>query len=183
MTGNIENQKTWINAKMNLTRTMTNEKTRRLEEEILDRIIPTGIVDLDRDFDEEEMDNFSECRTYDVAKDQEGDLASIESDEFIDEHQEEEDIQPSKPLMTSYQDHKGQDKGTPHPLLSELDDQLIGAKYFTKQDVRWGYDNEHIRDKDKWEMTKTNQGLFEPSVIFSIPHSPMTSQTMIEEIF
>src|ERR1700678_3077185 len=183
MTGNVEDQKTWINAKMDLTRTVTNEKIRRREEEILDRIIPTGIMDLDRDFDEEETDNLSDCQTYDLAKDQERDLASIESDKFIDEHQEEEDVQPSKPLMTSYRDHKGQDEGTPHPQLSELDDQLIGAKYFTEQDVRWGYDDEHIRDKDKWEMTKTNQGLFEPLVKFSSPHPPMTSQTMIEEIF
>jgi hypothetical protein len=65
MTGNIENQKTWINARMNLTRTQTNEKTRRREEEILDRIIPTEIVDLDKNFEvedeEEETDNFSEC--------------------------------------------------------------------------------------------------------------------------
>jgi hypothetical protein len=28
MTGNVENQKTWINARMNLARTQTNEKTR-----------------------------------------------------------------------------------------------------------------------------------------------------------
>src|SRR6202522_2103504 len=132
-------------------------------------------MDLDRDFDEEETDNLPDCRTYDLTKDQEGNLASIESDEFIDEYQEEEDVQPSKPLVTSYRDHKRQDEGTPHPLLSELDDQLIGAKYFTELDVHWGYDNEHIRDKDKWEMTKTNQTLFEPTVIFFSPYSPMTS--------
>src|ERR1700678_3257685 len=48
MTGNVEDQKTWINTNMNLTRTVTNEKTRRREEEILDRIIPTGIMDLEK---------------------------------------------------------------------------------------------------------------------------------------
>jgi hypothetical protein len=80
--------------------------------------------------------------------------------------------------MTSYQDHKGQDEGTPHPLLSELDNQLIGAKYFTELDVRWGYGNEHIKDKDKWEMTKMNQQLFEPTVVSSsLYYSPTTSQT------
>jgi hypothetical protein len=61
MTGNVEDQKTWINAKMSLTRTLTNEETGRREEEILDRIIPTGIMDLDEDFEEEETDNLSEC--------------------------------------------------------------------------------------------------------------------------
>src|ERR1700678_305463 len=55
MTGNVEDQKTWINAKMNLTRTETNEKIRRREEEILDRIIPIGIMDLDRAFEEEDF--------------------------------------------------------------------------------------------------------------------------------
>ena len=78
------------------------------------------------------------------------------SDEFIDEHQKEEDAQPSKFLITSYRDRRRQDKERVYPLSSELDDQLIGAKYFTEQDVRWGYDNEHIKDEDKWEMTKTN---------------------------
>src|ERR1700678_3839551 len=51
MTGNVEDQKTWINAKMNLARATNNEETRRREEEILNRIIPTEIVDLDEVFD------------------------------------------------------------------------------------------------------------------------------------
>src|SRR5271168_3542002 len=54
MSGNVEDQKTWINAKMNLTRTLTNKKITRREEEILDRIIPTEIVDLDKVFEEED---------------------------------------------------------------------------------------------------------------------------------
>src|ERR1700678_2656253 len=195
MTGSVEDQKKWINAKINLAKASTNEETRRREEEILDRIIPTEIVDLDKVFeeeDEEETNDFSECRTYD----QENEFSPTnhgiysllfseeeKSDEFIDEHQEEEDAQPLKPLITSYRDHRRQDKETVYPLSSELDDQLIVAKYFTEQDACWGYDDEHIRDKDKWEMTKTNQGLFEPLVIFSSPHSPTTSQTNTDEIF
>src|ERR1700678_2261554 len=77
MTGNVEDQKTWINAKMNLARATINEETRRREEEILDRIIPTGIVDLDEAFeeeDEEETDNLSECQPYDLTEDQEEDF-------------------------------------------------------------------------------------------------------------
>src|ERR1700678_4582591 len=105
------------------------------------------------------------------------------SDEFIDEHQKEEDAQPSKFLITSYRDRRRQDKERVYPLSSELDDQLIGAKYFTEQDACWRYNDEHIRDKNKWEMTKTNQGLFEPLVIFSSPHSPTTSQAKTDEIF
>src|SRR5271168_2385648 len=66
MTGNVKDQRTWINTKMNLTRTQTNKETRRREEEILDRIIPTGILDLDEVFaeeDEEETNDLSEYRT------------------------------------------------------------------------------------------------------------------------
>ena len=152
-------------------------------------------MNLDESFgeeDEEETDDLSECRTYD----QEDDFSPMnhgiysllfseeeKPDKFIDEHQEEEDAQPSKSLITSYRDHRRQDKETVYSLSSELDNQLIGAKYFTEQDACWGYDDEHIRDKDKWEMTKTNQGLFEPLVISSSPHSPTTSQTNTDEIF
>src|SRR5271168_9086 len=195
MTGNVEDQKTWINAKMNLARATTNEETRRREKEILDRIIPTEILNLDESFGEEaeeETDDLSECRTYD----QEDESSPInhgiysllfseeeKSDEFIDEHQEEEDAQPLKPLITSYRDHRRQDKETVYPLSSELDDQLIGAKYFTEPDKCWGYDNEHVKDENRWEMAKTNQKLFEPMVIFSSPCSPTIPQTKMEEIF
>src|ERR1700678_460524 len=68
MTGTVEDQKTWINAKMNWARATTDEETRRREKEILDRIIPTEIMDLDEPFeeeDEEKTDGLSECRTYD----------------------------------------------------------------------------------------------------------------------
>src|SRR6202522_59591 len=68
MSGTVEDQLKWIDAKKNLARTTTNEETRRREEEILDRLSPTGVVDLDKVFeeeDEEETNDFSKCRTYD----------------------------------------------------------------------------------------------------------------------
>src|ERR1700678_3914805 len=66
MTGNVEDQKTWINAKMNLARASPNEESRRREEEILDRIIPTGIMDKAfKEEEDEETDDFSECQTHD----------------------------------------------------------------------------------------------------------------------
>src|ERR1700678_3461976 len=157
MTGNVEDQKTWINAKMNLARATTDEGTRTREKEILDRIIPTEIMDLDEPFeeeDEEEMDDLSECQTYNHDMNQEEDSADHQiyptslpgqekSDKFIDEKTEEEDIQSLESLNTSYRDYRRQDEETVHPLLSELDEQLIGAKYFTEQDVCWGYDKQH----------------------------------------
>src|ERR1700678_774153 len=39
----------------------------------------------------------------------------------------------------------------PLPLISELVDQLKGAKYFTKMDVRWGYNNVRIKEGDQWK--------------------------------
>src|ERR1700678_3482851 len=130
MTGNVEDQKKWIKAKMNLAKTTTDEETRRKEKEILDRIIPTEIVDLDEAFseeDEEETDDISENRPYDLDMDQEEDFAwkdyqvyssslseQEKPDEFIDENAEEEDIQSLKPLNISYQNR--QDKETVNSL-------------------------------------------------------------------
>src|SRR5271168_2536194 len=72
MTGNVEDQRTWINAKMNLARAPPNKETRRRQEEILDRIIPTGIMDKAfEEEDEEEMDDFFECQPYNLPEDQE----------------------------------------------------------------------------------------------------------------
>src|SRR6202522_1429596 len=197
MSGTVEDQKKWIDAKMNLARATTNEETRRREEKILNRIIPTEIVDLDEAFseeDEEETDDLLENRPYDLDMDQEEDFilkdtkthsfslpGQEKSDEFIDEDQEEEDIQSLESLNISYRNHRRQDKETVNSLTTEPDEQLDKARYFTEPDVRWGYDNEHI--EDKWEMTKKNQTLFEPTVIFSSPYSPTTSQIKMNETF
>ena len=43
------------------------------------------------------------------------------------------------------------------PLISELMDKLKGAKYFSKMDVQWGYNNIQIRKGDEWKAAfKTN---------------------------
>src|ERR1700678_3569953 len=195
MTGNVEDQKTWINAKMNLARATTDEETRRRDKEILDRIIPTEIMDLDEPFeeeDEEETDDLSECRTYDHDMNQEEDSADYQiypfslpeqekSDKFTDENTEEEDIQSLEPLNIFYQNHRRQDEETVNSLIAEPDGQLDKARYFTEPDKCWGYDNEHIKDEDKWEMAKTNWMLFEPTVIFSNPYSPTIPQTKMDE--
>ena len=55
----------------------------------------------------------------------------------------------------------------PLPLISELMDKIQGAKYFTKLDVCWGYNNIWIKDGDQWKVAfKTNKGLFKPMVMF-----------------
>ena len=35
-------------------------------------------------------------------------------------------------------------------LISDLVNQLRGAKYFMKLDVRWGYNNVHMKDGNEW---------------------------------
>ena len=73
----------------------------------------------------------------------------------------------------------------PLPLISELIDQLKGAKYFTKLDIRWGYNNVRIKDRDQWKAAfKTKHGLFKPTVMFfSMCNSPATFQAMMDDIF
>src|ERR1700678_2532671 len=107
------------------------------------------------------------------------------SDEFIDGDQEEEDIQSSKLLKASYRVHERQNEDTLQPL-SELDNlnQLDKARYLTELDVHWKYDDRHTEDEDQWNINfETNQKLFKPTVIFSRPYSPTTSQDKTDEIF
>ena len=64
-------------------------------------------------------------------------------------------------------------------------DKLKGAKYFTKLDVWWGYNNIQIREGDEWKAAfKTNRGLFEPMVMFfGMCNSLATFQSMMDSIF
>jgi hypothetical protein len=53
----------------------------------------------------------------------------------------------------------------PIPLISETINKLKGAKYFSKADVRWGYNNIQIKDGDQWKAAfKTQRGLFKPTI-------------------
>jgi hypothetical protein len=73
----------------------------------------------------------------------------------------------------------------PLPLIAELIDTLQNAKYFTKLDVRWGYNNVRIKEGDEFKAAfRTNRGLFEPLVMFfGLTNSPATFQTMMNDIF
>ena len=64
-------------------------------------------------------------------------------------------------------------------------DKLKGAKYFSKMDVCWGYNNIRIKEGDEWKATfKTNRGLFEPTVMFfGMCNSPATFQSMMNTSF
>ncbi len=73
----------------------------------------------------------------------------------------------------------------PLPLISELIDKLRGAKYFTKLDVCWGYNNIHIKEGDEEKAAfHMNRGLFEPIVMFfGLTNSPAMFQWMMNDIF
>jgi len=88
------------------------------------------------------------------------------------------------------QDYRRLNEGTiknayPLPQVDKLLDKLKGAKYFTKLDLRWGYNNVRIKEGDEWKAAfKTNKGLFEPLVMFfGLCNSPATFQNMMNDIF
>ena len=56
-----------------------------------------------------------------------------------------------------------------------------GAKYLTKFNVQWGFNNVHIKDSDQWKAAfKANLGLYEPTVMFfGLCNSPSTFQAMM----
>ena len=72
----------------------------------------------------------------------------------------------------------------PLPLISELVDKVGKAKYFTKFDLRWGYNNVRIKEGDEWKAAFTmHRGAFEPVVMyFGLMNSPATFQTMMNSI-
>ncbi len=140
-----------------------------------------------------------DCKIYPLNPDEQKQL-----DEFLQEQLETGRIKPSKSPMASpfffvkkkdgklrpVQDYQKLNKMTiknryPLPLISELVDTLSEAKYFSKMDVRWGYNNIRIKEGDEWKAAfRTNRGLFEPLVMFfGLTNSPATFQTMMNDIF
>jgi len=73
----------------------------------------------------------------------------------------------------------------PLPLISKLINKLRGAKYFTKLDVQWGFNNVRMKEGDEWKAAfQTNRGLFELLVMFfGLCNSPAMFQTMMDDIF
>jgi hypothetical protein len=60
---------------------------------------------------------------------------------------------------------------------------LKGSKFFTKLDIRWGYNNIRIKEGDEWKAAFiTNKGLFELTVMFfGLRNSPATFQAMMDD--
>ncbi|KAG9224643.1 hypothetical protein CCMSSC00406_0002206 [Pleurotus cornucopiae] len=125
-------------------------------------------------------------------------------DEFLEENLRTGRIRPSKSPMAApvffvkkkdgslrlVQDYRKLNNMTvknryPLPLISDLVDKLRNARYFSKLDVRWGFNNVRIKEGDKWKAAfRTTRGLFEPLVMFfGLTNSPSTFQTMMNDLF
>ncbi len=139
------------------------------------------------------------CKVYPLSASEQKEL-----DTFLKENLESGRIRPFKSLMATpvffvkrkdgklclVQDYHTLNAMTmknkyPLPLIPELIVKLCGAKYFTKLDVRWGFNNVWIKEGDKWKATfRTNHSLYEPLIMFfGLMNSPTTFQTMMDDIF
>jgi Reverse transcriptase (RNA-dependent DNA polymerase) len=125
-------------------------------------------------------------------------------DVFLEEHLKSGRIRPSKsPIaapfffikkkdgtLRSVQDYRRVNEITvknryPLPLISEVIDRIKDDEYFTKLDIRCGYNEVRIKEGDEWKAAFiTNRGLYKPTVMFfGLSNSPSTLQTMMDEIF
>ena len=70
-------------------------------------------------------------------------------------------------------------------LISKLISQLQRAKYFTKLNVYWDFNNVQIKPGNEWKTTfHTNYRLFKPLVMFfSMTNSTATFKTIMNDIF
>ncbi|KAF8823142.1 hypothetical protein HHX47_DHR12000006 [Lentinula edodes] len=127
-----------------------------------------------------------------------------ELDRFLEENLRKGYIVPSKSPISSLvffikkkdgklrfvQDYRKLNEYTvknryPLPLVADIISRLQGARYFTKFDVRWGYNNIRIKKGHEWKGAfATTRGLFEPKVMFfGLTNSPATFQALMNAIF
>jgi len=72
----------------------------------------------------------------------------------------------------------------PLPLITDLIDNMGSKKVFTKMDLRWGFNNVRIKERDEWKGAFImHVGSFEPTVMFfGMTNSPAMFQAMMNEI-
>jgi len=73
----------------------------------------------------------------------------------------------------------------PLPLMQELQDRVQGAQWFTKMDLKNGFNLIRIREGDEWKTTfRTLYGLYEFQVMpFGLTNAPSTFQDMMNHVF
>ena len=72
----------------------------------------------------------------------------------------------------------------PLPLMQELQDRVQGSRYFTKMDLKNGFNLIRIREGDEWKTAfRTRYGLYEFNVMpFGLTNAPSTFQDMMNHI-
>jgi len=72
----------------------------------------------------------------------------------------------------------------PLPLITDLTNNMESKKVFTKIDLRWGFNNVRIKERDEWKGAFTTYiGSFEPTVMFfGMTNSPAMFQAIMNEI-
>jgi len=75
--------------------------------------------------------------------------------------------------------------GYPLPLIADILDGVGKRKVFMKLDLRWGYNNIRIKERDEWKAAFTTHiGAYEPMVMyFGLTNSPATFQTIMNDLF
>ena len=86
-------------------------------------------------------------------------------------------------------DYRGLNKITipnqyPLLLMQELQDRVQGAQWFTKIDLKNGFNLIRIREGDEWKTTfRTHYGLYEFKVMpFGLTNAPSTFQDMMNHV-
>jgi len=72
----------------------------------------------------------------------------------------------------------------PIPRIADLIESLSKASIFTKIDLRWGYNNVRIRERNEWKTVFiTRRGLFETTVMyFGFSNALVIFQSMMNDI-
>ena len=75
--------------------------------------------------------------------------------------------------------------GYPLSLIADILDGVGKRKVFTKLDLRWGYNNVRIKERDEWKAAFTMHiGAYKSIVMyFRLTNSPTTFQTIVNDLF
>jgi len=70
------------------------------------------------------------------------------------------------------------------PLISDVIENIGTKKVLTKIDLRWGYNNVHIKERDEWKVAFTTlEETFKPTVMFfGLTNSPATFQMIMNKL-
>jgi Reverse transcriptase (RNA-dependent DNA polymerase) len=70
----------------------------------------------------------------------------------------------------------------PIPWIEQILEGLHGKELFMVLDIRWGYNNIHIKKEDRWKAAfKMPEGLYQPNVMFfGLMNSPATFQRTMD---